>query len=285
MPITAEQRATRVGYVGSSDAPAICGEDPYKSAADVWASKVYNLVDVEPSEAIELGNLFEPALIDYAQKKLGVSFEQGGEFLSGVLMSHPDGVDREQRIGCEAKFTGLRSEWGTEGTDEVPPRVLIQTQVHCLCADLDSVVVPVMLADFDRPRIALYEVARHDGLIASVVQRCETFWNDYVVPKVAPPPYVPSLEVLERIQRRPAETVEIEASPVAQWRLANEARIAAEEIEKKAKAAVVALLGDAEAGDFGDPEEWVTYYEQHRRAYSVKSCSYRVLRISKRGGR
>jgi predicted phage-related endonuclease len=285
MPITAEQRATRSRYLGSSDAPAVCGEDPYRSAADVWATKVYEVTDVEPSEVMELGNLFEPALIRYAEKRFGFKFEQGGEFTSGVLISHPDGVDRERRVGCEAKFTGLRSEWGTEGSDEVPPRVLVQSQVHCLCADLDSVVVPVLLADFDRPRIALYQVPRHDSLIASISERCETFWRDYVVPKVPPPPYVPALEVLERIARRPETVTEIEAGAVAKWRAAREARIAAKTAEDEARAPVIAALGEAEAGDFGDPDEWITYYQQHRRAYAVEACDYRTLRVSKRGGR
>lgn len=283
MPITAEQRADRLGFIGSSDAPAVCGEDPFKSAADVWASKVYRMVDVE-SEAIALGNLFEPALIEYAESKLGIAFERGAAFRSGVLISHPDGVNRERRIGCEAKFTGLRSEWGTEGTDQVPARVLVQAQVHCACADLDAVVVPVLLADFDRPKIALYEVPRHDGLIESIRDRCERFWREYVEPRVAPPPYVPALEVLERIERRPERTAEVDAAVVAEWKAARDGRLVAEKAELDAKAALLAALGDAEAGEFGDPLEIVTYYEQHRKAYAVAAQTFRVLRTSKKKG-
>jgi hypothetical protein len=75
----------------------------------------------------------------------------------------------------------------------------------------------------------------------------------------------------------------LDAALVATWEAAKAEKTAAAAAEELAKSAMLAALGDAEAGDFGDPAKWLTYYEQKRAGYEVKPTTFRVPRIGKKG--
>jgi len=266
--ITPEQREARRRYIGSSDAPAICGVDPDLTPFDIWASKVYDLEELPAKEGpIARGNRYEKPLLDWLEVELGVEIERNVSVVhaDGLRAANLDGLVRGRCEGAEAKFTSLSHLFGPEGTDEVPEKVLLQTHHQMLVADLEIVWVPVLLARFGRIAEEKFKVERNDDLIRAIVEREQEFWERYVLPKVPPPQErLPSLEVLKRIKRVPGSVALIDPSLVDVWEdMKLAAKIAAER-EDAAKAAVLAALGDAEAGDYGDPEKWLTYYRQSR---------------------
>lgn len=284
--ITSEQREVRRRFIGSSDAPAICGVDPDTTAFDVWASKVYDLEEL-PAKAgpIARGNRYEGPLLDWLEGELGVEIERNVSVVhpDGIRAANLDGRVKVQRIGAEAKFTSLSHLFGPQGSDEVPEKVLIQTHHQMHVDHLELVYVPVLLARFGRIGEELFRVERNEDLIKAMLEREQEFWERYVLPKVPPPlEDPPSLEVLKRIKRVPGLVATLDPETVQAWEAARDARLEAEKSEMAAKARLLAALGEAEAGDYGDPELWLTYYETPRAGHTVGPSKSRTPRLSKR---
>lgn len=297
--ITPAQREARRHFEGSSDAAAICGVDPWKSAFAVFAEKVYDVTDLPNEGPIKRGNRYEGPILDFAEETLG-------PLERNVSLHHPDGIRAAnldarvvgKREGVEAKFTGQGHDFGEPGTDEIPERVIVQCSHQMYVADLEVVHVPVLLARFGRLEEVMFRVDRHEDLISSIIAKEDEFWERYVLPKVPPPlDGPPALEVIKRIRRQPASIVGLDPSLIESWEEAKAYKKEAEEAEERAKTAVLAALGDAEAGDYGDPAKILTYYEQTRSDVDRKrlqaflpevweefktSTAYRVARLSKR---
>lgn len=284
--ITPEQRLARRNHVGSSDIAAIAGCDPWGSRMAVFLEKVYDVEDLPNKGPIARGNRYERALLDFAQEELGVELQRD------VHVQHPTiahiAVNLDARIvgrreGIEAKTTNLGEEYGDPGTDIVPDRVLCQTHLQMDAADLEVVWVPVLLARFGRLEESLYKVERNDDLIVSLRDLAAEFWENHVLPKIPPPlDGPPALDVIKRIRRTSGSVAQVDPDLVRDWQEKNARRLVAEKDENLAKSAVLAALGDAEVGDFGDEAKVLTFFEQRRAAYSVAESKYRVARLSKR---
>lgn len=284
--ITAEQRLERRNFIGSSDAPAIAGVDPWTSLTAVFLEKVFAVEDLPNKGPIARGNRYESVLLDWAEEELGVQIERD------VHVRHPtdlicaanlDGRVMGKREGVEAKVTSLPDEFGEDHTDQVPDRVIVQTHHQMYCDDLDLVWVPVLLSRHGRPQEVMFKVDRNDDLIGSLIEAEHEFWERYILPKLPPPlDGPPALDVIKRIRRIEGEVAPIDPALVVTWEAAKKAKKAAEEAEEQAKSAVLASLGNAEIGDYGDPSQWLTYFQQNRAGYTVKPTSFRVARISRR---
>jgi len=283
MPITAEQRATRARYLGSSDAPAVLGVDPWRSAADVYMEKVYGVEEAR-GEALDRGNDFESGLVAWAARQLGREIaEEQPEYVDGILICHPDAIlAGERREGVEAKTTSLPKEYGAEGTDQVPERVIVQAHVQMHCARLEVVWVPVLLAEFDRLARRLYRVERNDDLVRAVVDGCSLFWRDHVEAKVPPVGSLPSPEVLKRVRREPESWAAVDPDLVSRYEAAHESLKAAEFDKGNAWSELVAAAGDAEGIDYGDPEYVYTYRKQNRNGIDAKALRRDQPRIAEK---
>ncbi len=119
MPITEKQREQRKNYLGSSDAPAIVGVDPWKTPADVYLSKVQNILEKEPGEAAQIGNLCEDAILKWFRKETGfkITRNQFRVHNNGFMAAHLDAVVSGENAIVEAKTAGIitpfdRDQWG-----------------------------------------------------------------------------------------------------------------------------------------------------------------------------
>ena len=136
MTLTEQQLKQRMGGIGGSDIGAIVGLNKYRNAHDVWAEKT----GLRPSPYLDnpyirFGDMMEPVLIDEYRN------------LTGRIVTTPDGtvahperswhlasvdglvMDGDRPAGVlEAKTAGWRmaSEWGEDGTDDVPSSYLVQ---------------------------------------------------------------------------------------------------------------------------------------------------------------
>ena len=144
MPITAQQREERKAWLGSSDMAAIMGLDPWRTPADVWAEKTGRLEQQEETSVMRRGNLLEGAILNFAEQELGKLTRNVRSTVPELhLAANTDAVadygDPQNRLPVEAKSVGLwgdaGDDWGQEGTDEVPERVIVQCHVHMRCLD------------------------------------------------------------------------------------------------------------------------------------------------------
>jgi len=280
-----EQRETRRRYLGSSDAAAIVGCSPYRTAYDVWLYKTYQTEEDKESEAIKIGNVLEPSILNWGASELGVEIEMNPIMAihkNGIMASHPDALVRGKREIIEAKTTGViysyLKEWGEIGTDEIPEQYLIQCQHHMAVAGPEWKIchVPALMGGVG---LRMYHVERDDELIGNLEVLEEKFWIN-VVAQVPPDNSIPTEDVIKRIRRVPKKTVKIESDLVLNW---NQTKEIAKEAQKKAddaKALLLAALGDAEAGE--SEAGAVTYFEQSRSAYQAKASTFRVLKMNKK---
>jgi putative phage-type endonuclease len=292
-PLPAAFPVDRRGSIGASDAAAVIGFDPWRSAADVWLEKTSRVGPiVAPSPAMECGTYVEPALLAWAAVRLGDPIRA-----RQVRVSHPDAPELTATLDAvttggaliEAKTAGLvggggphLDAWGDAGTDAVPIHVLIQVQ-HQLAlvgaqAERAGVApptvcyVPTLLA---RRGLVLYAIEPHAGLGRALMDRERQFWRDHVVADVPPPDSLPSLDVLARRTRDAGTVTPLADVTVAAW-LAARVRVAtAEHDEATARRVLLDELADAESGTCSLGT--VSYKQTNRRGYTVAATSYRRL--------
>ena len=263
MPITDLQREQRRTHLGSSDMAAILGLDPWSNAYDVYLAKTDRVEDQKESKVMARGNYLEPAILNYAEDKLGKLIRNQYRVAKGFpLVANVDAIVVDTGKPVEAKSQGAFVDefWGDEGGDEIPDRVIIQTHVHMICTNQDYCHVPVYLAFRE---FQMFGVAR-DSVIADVVcDKSLEFWEDFVEKDIPPPDVIPSFAMAKRMKRIPKKTVKIEPVLVVNWQNAKESLKLAKEIKESAEAEMLAALGDAEGGECN--LGLLTYLEQSKR--------------------
>ena len=137
---------TRPLGLGGTDIGAILGLSPYKTALELWADLVGNegpsfrdqlhLRFGQHNESF-IAREFERATGLQTCEHLGTLFHREHGFMFGhvdrFLVKHPgelpvvDGVVvTDALLECKTASAFARNDWGTPGTDEVPPLYLVQ---------------------------------------------------------------------------------------------------------------------------------------------------------------
>jgi hypothetical protein len=114
-----------------------------------------------------------------------------------------------------------------------------------------------------------------DGLIDAEL----AFWNENVLPEVAPENIPPSLDILKRIFRVPGKIVEIEPKLVHEYEAFKEVANGSEKAAKGILAQILLKMGDAEMADFGDPNRLFTFKMRKRKAYTVDASEFRSPKV------
>jgi predicted phage-related endonuclease len=284
--------------LGGSDAPALVGVDPFRTAGDVWAEKTGRLpmstadseTEIDPKT---LGTALGPLLVDYAARRLGkpVAAEVYYRHPSAPMGCSVDGICFDPGVLIEAKTTGILGpahpqiapNYGDDGTDEVPESVLIQT--HHSLAVLDAqpdvprigeILVPVLIGGRG---LRCYRIVRDDALVTQLLELETDWWTQYVEGDRCPPDDPPSLTTLRRMERKPdAPTRVVDNTYVAEWQQAKAVLKQAEKIEEMSRRLVLADLGDGEIGECALGR--LTYRAVHRAAYTVAPSIVRTLRFT-----
>lgn len=280
--ISAADRERRRSCIGASDVPAILGESPWATAADVYYAKVEG-VDQHETEAMALGTAIEPYILDRAERWLGTPLTRSVAFVTA-----PDGIiapnlDAQISDGTpvEAKQVGLLSpwpthagQWGPDGSDEIPDHVLLQVQTQIYACGASVGFVAAMIAGRG---FGMFRVERNDTLIGVIVERCTAFWTENVLKRVRPPHSLPSLDVARAIRRTPGKAIVVPAIAVQALHEAREAKREAEDVAEEAERALLGVMGDAEVAtsEFGT----ATFTTSERKGYTVEPTTVRTLRI------
>lgn len=282
--ITPEQRELRRKYIGSSDAPAILGLDPYRSAADVWLDKTGKAADFAGNEATDRGNLLEPVLVKWAERAIGMDlipnvFQRHADLPLACNLDAASPALADPDFVVEAKTSVNVDEWGEPGTDQVPERVIVQTHHAMFVTGYRLAYVPVLLPLYGRFEFRMYRVERDDALADAIAERCAEFHRRYVLTGERPDDFRPSLETLRRVRREPNKIVPLADDLADAYVVAKAAYAKAKEECDAAQAALLAAMGDAEAG--ACRAGTFTYMESKRAGYTVEPSTYRQLRFRK----
>ncbi len=283
--ITEAQRERRSNYLGSSDSAAIVGVDPFKSAADVYWSKVNEIEEGKEKPAMLAGSLLEESILNWFERKTSkkIRRNQFRVHKNKIMSANFDAlvVDNKEEA-VEVKTSGItgplnKEVWGEVGTDQVPEHVIVQCQHQMsIIPTIKIVWVPVLLGGVG---FCMYKVERDDSLIANLENVEINFWQEHVEKQVAPADEWLSLETVKRIKRVSGKSVKVEDDLVTEWLEARKKSTEAEKAKKEVQKKLFSIIGDAEIGEcsFGK----VTYFEQQVKEKVIPAQSYRVARFKK----
>ncbi len=225
----------------------------------------------------------EEAIFAYAEEELGaVRRNQRRAIPNTIIRTSIDAIVVETGKPVEAKSseTYQPGDWGDPGTDQVPDRVICQTQIHMKALEQDICWVPVYLG---LRRFGMYQVPRNEQLIAVLLEAAQNFWLKHVMTDIPPTDSIPSLRLIRKIIRTPNKIVVFSPDQVATYEALETAKIACKKmdtIKDACQAAVLAALGDAECAVFEDGRA-MTFLESPRKGYSVPATTVRTLRVLK----
>ncbi len=273
--LTPEQLERRKGFLCSSEIAAIFGKDPFQTAYDVWAKKVYACDATVPSEAMEEGNELEPLIIKWVADRAGIEILENSEleFTRGIHMTHLDAfVDALSHI--EVKVTRVDRDWGDGISETIPDHFMYQVQHQMLVTRHQFVRVGVWIhTNFGFDKRA-FRIPRNEQMIVDIDRIGTKWWNTYVLTKTAPPYTTPpSLDTLKSIHRIPEKLIVISAEEWEAWEAAKQAVNDSTKIKDELFSTLVARLGDASGWRLPDGK----IYEWRDERGSFK-CDFNMLR-------
>jgi len=279
MGITDYQQTLRAHSLGSSDMAAVMGMNPYCTAYDVWLQKTGQLEPQPANASMEAGTMFEQGILNWATGQLGPLIRNQRRVCPDApLASNIDAIVASDRLPVEAKTAGLfgplTGTWGDYGTDEVPESYIIQCHVHMICGGADFCHLAAFLGGRG---FVLYGIHRNEVVANAIKDAANSFWDRNVIPKIPPEDSQPSMAVIKRIRREPESVVDVPPVLVDTYNELRKMRLEAAKREDRAKAELLAALGNAEAGRYDGG--MVTFMEYNRKGYTVEASKYRQLKI------
>ncbi len=273
--------------IGASDVGAILGLNPWRSAWDVWADKKGIIEHWKGNDATGLGTLLEGAILNHAEGCLGPLYRNVRYIhSSGMIAATLDAQVIADKSIVEAKTTGIAGpvsgDWGDEYTDRVPDYYLVQVHTQLLCAP--EAPMAHLFALIAGRGIVHYRIERSDDIEHYLATTLTEWWQRHVIDGEEPSRDKASLEVVKRLRKTANKVVVLDDTAVSNLIASKEQldatiKAANEELDSVKKSLMFAL-GDAEEGVLADGRA-VTYYEQHRKGFTVEPTSFRVLRVKK----
>ncbi len=174
---TAEWLAARRDGIGSSDAPVVLGESPYRSALELWAIKTGMVPEPDPdadtARLFRIGHLMEPVLRQLYADATGRRVTRVNRMLRHPslpwMLASLDGRSGRRLVEC--KWTNSR-RWSAT-TDPVPGDVMAQVQHALAVSGLDVADVAVLRGSDFR----VVEIPRDDEVIAAIIDEERRFWE------------------------------------------------------------------------------------------------------------
>lgn len=282
-----EWLALRRDGIGGSDAAAVAGMHPYKSAFQVYLEKVDMQPDTVDSEAAYWGRKLEPFVAERFAESTGLGVERFPFLIASAdrpwqlanldRLVYPAADQPASPRPLEIKTVNPWDErWGHgDDIDEVPAHPALQTLHYLDVTGFDAAYVAVLIGG---QRFRHYYIERDEALIAHLRTITAGFWQQ-VIDRVPPVPSAIDTDLLQHLYDvTPGKVVNLDAQAPLVLDLCRTrwaAKTDAEEILRTADDAdnqLRALLGDAEIGTVGgDPV--VTW----KRNGTFRSGDFRTL--------
>jgi putative phage-type endonuclease len=260
--------AERRTCLGGSDIGIIVGVNRWKTPFELWEEKTGRRVDDADSLPMRFGTHAESFVASEYTRATGRRVERFNPMLrhpTAPIGGHidrlviPEGRSRAAvrgRIntdrGLECKTTssyalGRDSEWGPDGSDQVPESYLLQCATYlaltrCAWWDLAALI--------GNHELRVYELGRDPELEAGIVEIATKWWTDHVLADVPPDP-VTEAEARQRWRtHQPGKIVEADQTTVELLKALAVAKArtkAAETEEQSIKDQLFPRLADADA--------------------------------------
>jgi putative phage-type endonuclease len=211
-----EETMDRKQFLGGSDAAVIFGVSPWRTPLELWRLKTGQVeeapltdekrrffqrrkeqepviarmleaegvpivklsLDAEPNRYIHPQLTFLAAEIDFETRMTPALRER-----VPTLAAIPDGTPLNGEIKTVHPFKA--SEWGEEGSEEVPIHYVAQAWHGQIVTGAPATVVAAL---FGLDNLVLFGVLRDEDALRAMLEREIAFWREHVLPRVPPPP-------------------------------------------------------------------------------------------------
>lgn len=286
--------AERRRGIGASDAAAILGVSPYKTAYQVWVDKLGLLPGdaLADKEFIQWGNILEGPIAEEFARRTGRIVSR---WIPGRSEQHPkydwlrctpDAVQTRTVDGLQV--TGLlqiktTNAFGLAEWRDGPPlayQVQIQHEMEVMGAEWGTVCCLV-----GGQKLVWHDVVANPAFVAAMLPKLAEFWQ--LVVSRTPPPIDGSDEMAQILARlHPDDSGATVVLPQESGEWAEEietCKAKIKELEKRqtlAENQLKAAIGDATYGLTSDGARW-SWKTQERSGYTVGPAKFRVLRKTK----
>ena len=213
--------------IGGTDIAAILGLSPYKTPLEVWARLVgggentsADMLHLRFGQHAEsfIANEYERAtrLKTYAHPKTIFHPEHGFMFghIDRFVCESTDpafksGQFKANRLlECKTASVFNRTEWGQEGSDQIPSAYLMQCAWYLAITRCEVADVAVLLGNND---FRIYQVKRDLELEDLLLMHAQKFWSDHVLSMSPPNPITPQDAAVLFPKNKPGSEVEANA--------------------------------------------------------------------------
>lgn len=252
----------RKGGIGGSDAGAIMGLNPYKSAVEVYLEKIGQMEDKEDNEAMYWGRTLEEVVAREYARRTGNKVRRVNR-----MLTHPEhswmiaNIDREiltdeRGVGvleCKTANQYMADQW-KEG---VPEAYLLQLMHYLAVTNYAWGSIAVLIGGRD---FRIYDFERDYELIEMMILKESEFWHEHVLKEVPPATTGIDTTVLAKLYPKDnGELITLDdaelGSSIQTWLSSSAAIKAAEKKKKDAAAKIQAAMGEAAKAIYQKPGE------------------------------
>lgn len=172
--------------IGGSDASAILGFNPWKSAFQLYIDKTSDHVEEIDNDAIHWGNVLEDVVAQEFTRLTGKKVRRRNQ-----TFQHPEhdfmlaNIDRDvvgEKALLECKTTNAFNADAWEG-DHVPPAYLCQLQHYMAVLGYEKAYIAVLIGG---QKFVWKEEKRDDEFIELMIEQEKQFWNEHVLKEIPP---------------------------------------------------------------------------------------------------
>ena len=174
--------------IGGSDAGAVCGLNPYKTAMEVYQDKVSLETEEFDNEAMRQGRDFEDYVARRFTEVTGKKVRRANAMFCHekypFMLADVDRMVVGEKAGLECKTASpfLADKW-QDG--QVPMHYYIQCLHYMTVCDVDAWYIAVLI--FGR-EFKYYRMERDEEMIADLIRIEQDFWQNHVLKGQMPSP-------------------------------------------------------------------------------------------------
>ena len=174
--------------IGGSDAGAVCGLNPYRTAIQVYYDKTSDSIEDVDNEAMRQGRELEEYVAKRFCEASGKKVRRANAMFydekNPFMIADVDRMIVGENAGLECKTASPYSEekWRD---DKIPLSYQLQCYHYMSVCNADAWYIAVLIYGRD---FKYYRIERDDEVIENLIRIEKEFWNEYVLKQVIPDP-------------------------------------------------------------------------------------------------
>lgn len=174
--------------IGGSDAGAICGLNPYRTAMQVYHDKISEETENIDNEAMRQGREFEDYVARRFMEETGKKVKRANYMFYDeahpFMLADVDRMIAGENAGLECKTASpyMADKWKD---DKIPLSYQIQCYHYMSVCNAKAWYIAVLIYGRE---FKFYKIERDEQVIADLIQIEQDFWENHVLAKVMPDP-------------------------------------------------------------------------------------------------